>query len=75
MKIFKPKEAAALLQTSVSTLAKLRVHGGGPRYCRLGRAIRYRAEDLEAWIALSEATSTATYRPASNNSNSSELKG
>lgn len=56
-----PQEAAAFLKSSTSTLAKLRVCGGGPRYFRIGRAVRYRIADLEAWMQSSAATSTSSY--------------
>ena len=41
--------AALLLGLSESTLAKLRVNGNGPAYCKLGRRVVYRAEDLQSW--------------------------
>ncbi len=41
--------AARLLGLSESTLAKLRVGGNGPAYCKLGRRVVYRAEDLQSW--------------------------
>ena len=41
--------AALLLGLSESTLAKLRVNGNGPTYCKLGRRVVYRAEDLQSW--------------------------
>ena len=44
-------EAAEYLRVSRSYLRKARCYGGGPRYVRIGkRAIRYRIEDLDAWI-------------------------
>lgn len=43
-------EAAELLSLSVRTLQAWRYSGSGPRYCRLGRPIRYRRADLLAWI-------------------------
>jgi predicted DNA-binding transcriptional regulator AlpA len=46
-----PASAAALLVgLSQSTLAKLRLTGNGPPYCKLGRRVVYRREDLEAWL-------------------------
>jgi excisionase family DNA binding protein len=56
---FKPKEAAAYLNSSASTLAKRRLHGNGPRYHRIGTAIRYRKSDLDQFMALSAVTSTS----------------
>lgn len=51
--------AAAYLGLSESTLEKARVYGNGPRYVKLGRAVRYRAADLEAWLASRTVTSTS----------------
>lgn len=36
---------------AVSTLEKLRVSGGGPRYCKLNRKVVYRVSDLEEYLA------------------------
>jgi predicted DNA-binding transcriptional regulator AlpA len=46
-------EAARLLALSASHLEKLRFYRDpkGPPYVRLGRVIRYRLADLEAWAA------------------------
>ena len=54
-----PGEAAEYLRSSTSTLAKLRVYGGGPTFCRLGRAIRYRQSDLDEFMERSVARSTS----------------
>ncbi|WP_291366185.1 helix-turn-helix transcriptional regulator [Acetobacter sp. UBA5411] len=50
-------QAAAMLGVSVSMLVKLRAAcrhnaGGrqGPAYVKLGKSVRYRIADLEAWI-------------------------
>jgi len=55
----KPREAAAYLKSSTSTLAKRRLYGNGPRYYRIGTAIRYRKSDLDQFMARSTATSTS----------------
>jgi excisionase family DNA binding protein len=52
-------EAAKYLHLAVPTLEKLRVYGGGPRFVRLGRAVRYRPADLEAWLESRVRTSTS----------------
>jgi excisionase family DNA binding protein len=44
------EEAAKFLGLATSTLAKLRLSGHGPVYCKLGRRVVYRREDLEAWL-------------------------
>jgi hypothetical protein len=43
-------EAAKTLNVSPSYLNKLRVRGGGPRFCKLGRRVGYRTTDLECWL-------------------------
>ena len=43
--------AAELLGISPTTLPRWRWAGIGPAYLKLGRAIRYRRADLEAWLA------------------------
>jgi excisionase family DNA binding protein len=52
-------EAAQLLGLSESTLAKLRLNGNGPAYCKLGRRVVYRRQDLEAWLESRVATDTS----------------
>jgi excisionase family DNA binding protein len=56
-----PREAAEFLRTSTSTLAKLRLNGDGPKYCRIGRAIRYLKSDLDEYMARSRVRSTSEY--------------
>jgi excisionase family DNA binding protein len=46
-----PREAAQYLRTSTSTLAKRRLYNGLPKFCRIGRAIRYRKLDLDEFMA------------------------
>jgi|HubBroStandDraft_3_1064219.scaffolds.fasta_scaffold36925_4 hypothetical protein len=49
--LFTTCEAALYCHLSPRTLEKYRVVGGGPRYIHISqRAIRYRLEDLDAWI-------------------------
>ena len=56
---FTPREAAAYLRMSPSTLAKLRVYGGGPRFSRLGRAVRYCRTELDLYCTSKAVGSTA----------------
>jgi predicted DNA-binding transcriptional regulator AlpA len=51
--------AAAYVGLSVSTLNKLRIVGEGPQFVKLGHAVRYRVEDLAAWIAANLHRSTS----------------
>lgn len=50
-------EAARRLGLSLSTLEKYRFHhvADAPPFVRIGRAVRYRVSDLEAWAAEREA--------------------
>jgi predicted DNA-binding transcriptional regulator AlpA len=50
------KDAARFLSLSYRTLQSWRSEGRGPRYLRLGRSIRYRWDDLLAWIDDSQRT-------------------
>jgi excisionase family DNA binding protein len=58
-KYLTPHEAAQYLHSSASTLAKLRVYGGGPSFCRIGRAIRYRQADLDDFMSRTRVRSTS----------------
>jgi predicted DNA-binding transcriptional regulator AlpA len=44
------RDAARQIGLSESTLAKLRLNGNGPAYCKLGRRVVYRLVDLEQWL-------------------------
>ena len=50
MTLLKQGEAADLLALSERTLERFRVSGTGPKFVRLGRTIRYRLTDIEAFI-------------------------
>jgi predicted DNA-binding transcriptional regulator AlpA len=46
----KAAAVAEYLGTTVPQLARLRWEGKGPTYVRLGRSIRYRWPDVDAWV-------------------------
>lgn len=52
-------QAAKVLGLAPSTLAKLRLYGNGPIYCKLGRRVVYRKIDLEAWLQSRTACDTS----------------
>lgn len=58
-RLLNTKEAASFLGMSPITLAIYRVKGGGPTYRKLGRSVRYAAEDLAAFIDAGKRTSTS----------------
>lgn len=46
----KAHEVAEYLNTTLNQLSRLRFEGHGPRYIKLGRSVRYRWEDVYAWV-------------------------
>lgn len=57
--------AAAFLGLAAQTLRKLRITGDGPPFLKLGRAVRYRPTDLEAWLSARVMTSTSDRKDGS----------
>ncbi|WP_223626698.1 AlpA family transcriptional regulator [Microbacterium sp. EST19A] len=47
------QQVALYTQTSVPTLARWAAEGVGPKVTKLGGVVRYRREDVLAWIAAS----------------------
>jgi hypothetical protein len=45
-----PPQVAVYLKTTPNRLARLRSEGRGPAWTRLGRSIRYRWEDVHAFV-------------------------
>ena len=43
-------EVAEKIRKSLSWLQHMRQTGGGPRYLKIGHAVRYRDEDVDAWL-------------------------
>jgi predicted DNA-binding transcriptional regulator AlpA len=58
-KVISTKTAAHFIGLSESTLAKLRLNGNGPIYCKLGRRVVYRPSDLEQWLESRTARDTS----------------
>jgi hypothetical protein len=58
------RAAAQCLDVSESFLAKARMNGTGPRYRKLGRAVRYTDGDLDHWLLACTRTSTAEQQAA-----------
>jgi excisionase family DNA binding protein len=44
------KEASAYVRLGKPTLERFRLSGYGPRFCKLGGAVRYRKVDLDDWL-------------------------
>lgn len=43
-------QAAEYIGLAKQTLHQKRLSGDGPKFCKIGRAVRYRKEDLDAWV-------------------------
>lgn len=52
------KEAAQRLKLSTRTLENYRRAGDGPAFIAYGRAIRYDAQDIDAWAESRKCTAT-----------------
>lgn len=52
-------QAAFCLQMSRSFLRQARIKGTGPKFVKLGSAVRYRKKDLDDWINQRLKKSTA----------------
>lgn len=51
---FSADEAADYLRTTVKALQHHRADGTGPRFSKVGRVVRYRCTDLDAWLQSGE---------------------
>jgi excisionase family DNA binding protein len=45
-----PEQLAEYLDVPKATVYRWRTRGGGPRGIRVGRHVRYRVADVEAWL-------------------------
>ncbi len=52
-------ETAKILSVKVSTLRRWRWKGDGPRFIKVGAAVRYDPQDLKNYLAERERTSTS----------------
>lgn len=57
--LLRTTEAGLRIGYSAQTLRNKRVKGEGPPFVKLGGAVRYRCEDLDAWVAARLRTSTS----------------
>lgn len=60
--LFTSHQAAEFLNLSPKTLCNWRCHGKGPKFCKIGRNVRYRQQDLEDWLV--ECTYQSTLQVA-----------
>jgi len=60
---FSLSELATRLRVSVQTIYDLRSQGRGPRGFRVGRELRFRASEVDAWLARMEEADAERHRP------------
>ena len=53
-----PAEFAKFAKLTTDQVSKLRINGGGPPFCKLGRHVRYLNLDVLAWHRQHSMTST-----------------
>lgn len=56
--VMREQEAAVYLRVSISNLRRRRYQGTGPTYLQIGRGIRYRRSDLDAYLEACAVAST-----------------
>ncbi|OPL16338.1 MAG: excisionase [delta proteobacterium ML8_D] len=57
--MLRTKEAAQFLGLKKATLEAWRCKGGGPVFLKMGKAVRYRQEDLNSFLKSNLRTSTS----------------
>ncbi|WP_397597376.1 helix-turn-helix transcriptional regulator [Sphingorhabdus sp.] len=60
--VFTTIEAAAYTRLGKPTLERFRITGDGPRYAKLGGAVRYRRCDIDTWLESRLINSTSASR-------------
>ena len=69
LRLIRPPQLADALGITPGTLAKMRLSGRGPKFCRVGRAIAYDPREVERWLcertfrSTAEATAAAKEAP------------
>jgi len=58
-RLMNQRDLAAYLGKSTAWCERARWAGEGPRFVKLGRHVRYRADDVLAWIEANARTSTS----------------
>ena len=58
-RFFTPETLSKELEITMSTLAKWRLYGGGPRYAKMGKNIRYEKCDVDEWVENNKRRTTS----------------
>lgn len=54
MELLDEKQVAKLLRVSLASVRRWRQHKAGPTYIKAGACVRYRREDVDAWLRTRE---------------------
>ncbi|GAB2818793.1 helix-turn-helix domain-containing protein [Lentzea nigeriaca] len=49
--LMSPAEVGEYVNVPLNTVYAWNTRGGGPKYSRVGRHVRYRKSDVDAWLA------------------------
>jgi predicted DNA-binding transcriptional regulator AlpA len=60
--LFNERDVARITGLSIASVRRWRIRRQGPRYLKIGAAVRYRPADLETWLTsqATDATSAPT---------------
>ncbi|GAA0905362.1 helix-turn-helix domain-containing protein [Streptomyces thermoalcalitolerans] len=50
MPLWSPEELAKYLGVPIRTVYSWNYTGTGPKFCRVGKHVRYRPDDVDAWL-------------------------
>lgn len=59
MNVMTTKEAANYVRLSKPTMERFRLSGEGPKYCKIGAAVRYQQDNLDTWLNSRLTSSTS----------------
>ena len=59
IELLSEKQAAKSLTVGAKCMQAWRTRGGGPAYVKIGRLVRYRQSDLDAWLEERKRNSTS----------------
>lgn len=62
--LFTPAQLAERIGSTTGTLAYWRYVGRGPRFVKIGRNVRYRPSDINAWLDQQTRDQTGAVRSA-----------
>lgn len=64
LQTFLPSETGRLLKVTTQTLSNWRFQGKGPRWCKVGSAVRYTGEAIREYLEANTQTQTPGKRRA-----------